>query len=372
MTPIDVASLSPAGQRIVDAGAPERVQELAARGVAPGVRPGELIAVLVLLRGSARANVRETAERTLAALPAPILQGALSSDLPAACVDALVRAHADRVDALARLLAMPQIDGETIEDLAAVASEPVAELIATNEERLLHRPRIIELLYLNRHTRMSTADRLLELAARNGVELAGIPAWSEAKIAIRDELIAEPSPEATPDDLLFAETDELAALLAAEDDGDDVFEEDDLGEEHLKDRVLPLYMRVANMTVTQKIRRAMLGSKDERLLLVRDRNKIVAAAAVRSPLLQEPDAVLIARNRNVSEEVLRILASTPEWMKSYAVKKHLVENPKTPVMLATRLVTQLRESDLKHLAKSKNVTSPVQDAARRHLSRRSS
>jgi hypothetical protein len=47
-----------------------------------------------------------------------------------------------------------------------------------------------------------------------------------------------------------------------------------------------------------------------------------------------------------------------------------VENPKTPVMIATRLVEQLRESDLRKVSKSKNVTGPVQDAARRHLDRR--
>jgi len=125
------------------------------------------------------------------------------------------------------------------------------------------------------------------------------------------------------------------------------------------------------MTVTQKIRRAMLGSKDERLLLVRDRNKIVASAAVRSPLLQEPDAVIISKSRSVSEEVLRVLATSPEWSKSYQVKRNLIENPKTPTMLATRFVSHMREHDLKSLAKSKNVTAPVQDAARRHLQRRS-
>jgi hypothetical protein len=34
------------------------------------------------------------------------------------------------------------------------------------------------------------------------------------------------------------------------------------------------------------------------------------------------------------------------------------------------LVTHLREHDLRMIAKSKNVTGPVQDAARRHLERR--
>ena len=106
------------------------------------------------------------------------------------------------------------------------------------------------------------------------------------------------------------------------------------------------------------------------MLLVRDNNKIVASACVRSPLMQEPEAVLISRNRNVSEDVLRIIGSSPELAKSYGVKKNLVENPKTPVAVATRLVQHLRETDLRNVSKSKNVTGPVKDAARRHLDRR--
>ncbi len=106
------------------------------------------------------------------------------------------------------------------------------------------------------------------------------------------------------------------------------------------------------------------------MLLVRDPNRIVASAVVRSPLMQENEVVLISRNRNISDEVLRIVGNTPEWLKSYAVKRNLVENPKTPVSLATRLVQHLREADLRSIAKSKNVTGPVQDAAKRHLDRR--
>lgn len=106
------------------------------------------------------------------------------------------------------------------------------------------------------------------------------------------------------------------------------------------------------------------------MLLVRDANRIVASAAVRSPLMQEPEVVLIARNRNVSDEVLRVIGSSPEWMKSYSVKKNLVENPKTPPNIATKLVQHLRENDLRQISRSKNVTGAVQEAARRHLSRR--
>jgi hypothetical protein len=373
IAPIDLTQLSATAQKITSAAAPEKMQEMAAKGVAPGVRPAEMLAVLVLLAKSERPTVRGTAEKTLAALPEPLLQGAISQDLPPAVVDVLVQNYATRAEVLERLVGMATIAAETVEALARRSSEAVSELIATNEDRLLKNPTIIEALYLNKNTRMSTADRLIELAVRNGITLSGIAAFKEAAIAIQSELIAEASEEPTPDDTLFVETQELSEKLAKDATADeDTHVEDEEGKEQLKDKYVPLYKRIADMTVSQKIRRGMLGSKEERMLLVRDTNRLVAAAAVRSPLMQEAEVTLISRNRNLPDEVLRIIGSTPEWLKSYSVKRNLCENPKTPVSIATRLVLQLRESDLRQLAKSKNVTGPVQDAARRHLDRRKS
>lgn len=367
--PIDLPSLSGPAQKIVGAGAPQKLQEMAARGVAPGIRPAELVAILVLLAASDRPAVKETADKTLSALPDPVLSGALSGDLPAAAIDALAAAYADKPDVVEKLLRMPQMHDETLESLARGGTEAVTELVATNEERLLKHPRVIELLYLNKRTRMSTADRLIDLAARNGVTLTGIGAFKEAVIAVQSELIFEASPEPTPDDVAFQEIQELSEQLAGAPD-EDTHVENEEGVEVVQDKYVPLYKRIAEMPMSQKVRRAMLGSKEERMMLIRDNNRIVAAAAVRSPLMQENEAVLVSRNRNISDEVLRVIGSTPEWLKSYAVKKNLVENPKTPIPLATRMIQHLRESDLRNIAKSKNITGAVQDAARRHLDRR--
>lgn len=367
--PIELSQLSPPAQKIGAPGAPEKLQEMAAKGIAPGVRPAELLALLVVFSRSEREGVRAAAQKTLATPPDPLLTGALGSDLHPAVIDALARACIERRDVLEKLLVMPRVEMETVEDVAKHGSEAVAELIATNEERLLAHPRIIEQLYLNKNTRMSTTDRLIDLAVRNGVVLTGIPAFKEATIALQNELIPEPSEEPTPDDVLFQETETLARTLEAPPE-EDTHHEDEEGQERIKDQFLPLYKRLGAMTMSQKIRRAMLGTKEERMLLVRDANRVVATAAIRSPLLQEAEVVLISRNKNIGDEVLRVISSTPEWLKSYAVKKNLVENPKTPVPTATRLVQHLREADLRNVAKSKNVTGPVKDAARRHLDRR--
>ncbi|HEY4117756.1 MAG TPA: hypothetical protein VGM56_07875 [Byssovorax sp.] len=372
--PIDPAALSAPALRLTTA--PLKMQELAAsKAIAPGVGPADMLALLVFFSRSATETVQKAAAATLKAVPEPILQGALGapSPLAPAVIDALVSSYADRFEIVERLLGMPTIAPDTVEELARTGDERLTELIATNEARLLEHPRIIERLYMNKLTRSSTADRLVDLAVRNKVELPGIAAFKEAALAIENELIAEPSDEPTPDDLMFREAQEVAEEIAAKTSADeDTHDEDEEGAENLKAKFLPLYMQVANMTMSQKIRSAILGTREMRMLLVRDRNRLVQSAAVRSPLMQENEAVLIAKNRNSAEEVLRIIGTTPEWMKSYQIKRSLVENPKTPVAVATRLVTQLRESDLRAVAKSKNVTGPVKDAARRHLDRRNS
>ena len=369
--PIDLASLSGPAQKMAGAAAPLKLQEMAAKGVAPGIKPGEMIALLVVFAASERPTVKEAAEKTLHALPEPLLASALGSDLHPAAIDVLAQIYPTRIDVLDRLLSMARTAPGTVETLAQSGSEEVTELVAVNEDRLLKHPQIIERLYLNKRTRMSTADRLIDLAVRNGITLNGIAAFKEAALAIQDELIPMATPELSPDDLLFQETSELAEQLQQESaEEEDTHEETPEGKEVVKDKFLPLYQRIANMTVSQKIRRAMLGSKEERMLLVRDTNRLVAAAVVRSPMMQENEAALISRNRNVSEDVLRILGTLPAWSKSYSVKKNLVENGKTPIMISQRIVPMLREYDLKQIAKSKNITGAVKEAARRHLDRR--
>ncbi|HMR77802.1 MAG TPA: hypothetical protein PKD61_21985, partial [Polyangiaceae bacterium] len=142
------------------------------------------------------------------------------------------------------------------------------------------------------------------------------------------------------------------------------------GEEKLKDRFLPLYQRVAQMNVTQKIRRALLGSAAERMLLVRDPNRLVAMAVAKSPMMREDEAARISASRAVGEDVLREIAKNRDFTRNYQVKLNLVSNPRTPFTFASRLISHLRESDLRKLSKSKNVPGAVSTAVRQQLQRK--
>jgi hypothetical protein len=369
--PLEIEKLSPVARKILDPASPPPLRTMAARGVVPGLKPGETLAVVALLAEGADEALATTARATLDKLPAPLLNGALAGDLPPGVLAVLAPRYAQNAAVMEKILNHPAIQPSTVAEVAALASEAVAELVATNEQRLLACPDIIEKLYMNKSTRMSTADRVLELAVRNKIELKGIPAYKEAAAAIGQELIAEPTPEPTPDDVMFHETEDAANASPVNPSVEDTHHVDqETGEEVVDDKFLPLHARLARLTTSQKIRRAMLGTASERLLLVRDSNRLVAAAAVKSPGIQENEIVRISMSRNVSEDVLRVIALDREWTRSHQIKLNLVHNPRTPFAFASKLIVHLREHELKALAKSKNVGGAVVQAARQQLQRR--
>jgi hypothetical protein len=366
--PFDTSQLAAPAQKVLSSAAPKPVKMMAAKGIIPGLKPGDIVTVLAILASDDDDKLARTAKETLGKLPPPILDGALGAELPQVATLALATNYPTNHSVIERLLRQRAIGTEALELLAGRADERAGELIATNEALMLKNPSVIEKLYMNERVRMSTADRLLELAVRNGLELK-IPAYKEAAQAIQNELIPEPSEEPTYDDVLFEETRRIAEETQLSSD-DDTHEVDDEGEEHLRAKFVPLHAKIAAMTITQRIRTAMLGTAAERLMLVRDTNRLVAAAAAKSPRMQEPEAARISASRAVSDEVLRILALNREFTRNYQIKLNLTTNPRTPFTFAVRLIPHLRDADLRKLAKSKNITGAIATAVKQQLNRK--
>ncbi|HMA93206.1 MAG TPA: hypothetical protein VKP30_11005 [Polyangiaceae bacterium] len=369
--PIDSRQLPPIAQKVLSPDAPMPMRQMAARGVLPGAKPADVVTVVALLADQTDETISSLAKQTLAKLPPPVLEAALAQNLDAAVLERLSGAFSDQADVVERLLRQESLGQSALELLAERADERIGELIATNEQRMLMFPTVIEKLYLNKRVRMSTADRLIDLAVRNGLELK-IPAFKEAASAIQNELIPEPSDERNFDDELFAETDAIAASTELDLSSEDTHEIDDEGEEKLREKFLPLHTRIAQMTISQRIRCATLGTSAERLLLVRDPNRLVSSAAAKSPLIKESEVVCLTASRSVSDEVLRIFASNRDFTRNYQVKLNLVSNPRTPFTFVARLIPHLRDSDLRTLAKSKNVTGTVATSAQQQLDRKKS
>ena len=59
--PVDLASLSAPAQKMAAAAAPLKLQEMAAKGVAPGIKPGEMVALLVVFSARFACTVSSSA-----------------------------------------------------------------------------------------------------------------------------------------------------------------------------------------------------------------------------------------------------------------------------------------------------------------------
>jgi hypothetical protein len=126
--------------------------------------------------------------------------------------------------------------------------------------------------------------------------------------------------------------------------------------------------RIANLNVARRIALAMKGNREERAILIRDPNRIVTAAVLSSPKMNETEVASIAKMQNVSEDVLRTIAKNRAWTKNYAVVLAAVKNPKTPVALSMNLMARLSEKDLKLLSTDRNVPDALRTQARRKIS----
>jgi hypothetical protein len=115
----------------------------------------------------------------------------------------------------------------------------------------------------------------------------------------------------------------------------------------------------------EKVRLATLGNANCRQVLLRDPNRMVALAAIRSPQITDGEIVKAAGNRALSEDVIRYIANRKELIKLYGVRLALVGNPKCGLAVALRLLPTLHAEDIKQLARSKNVPGALALAAKK-------
>jgi hypothetical protein len=140
----------------------------------------------------------------------------------------------------------------------------------------------------------------------------------------------------------------------------------------LKEKFKKVEKSLAEMTTSEKIRVALIGTSSQRMLLVRSPNRVVAMAALQSPKMQEGEAASVAASRQVGEDILRFVANKREWVRLYKVKSNLCFNPKTPVGASLKLVVHLRDTELRQISRSKNVPQALKTAVLQLMEKRSS
>lgn len=126
---------------------------------------------------------------------------------------------------------------------------------------------------------------------------------------------------------------------------------------------------LSSLSVLDRMKLAMKGTREQRAALVRDSNKLVAAAVLSSPKLTEAEIEAFTKMGNVSEDVLRVIGHNRAWVKNYGVVLGLCRHPKTPPAISMQLVHRLNEKDLKMLAIDRNIQEGLRVLARKITSK---
>jgi len=327
--------------------APRRILEFAARGFVP-LSPEELVRAVASMLAHGDAELSSLCEETFRSFDVPSLLGAVRMpETRPEQLDAIaLRTHERRV--LEGVLQHRSVATSTLVRLARHIEPDLQDVLITNQARLIAAPEIVEGLFENPDLSTDIRRRADE--------------FLEEFFLKKERELGEPIPEAEDAEESAAPSVQAAAgtpgrgaaALAAPE------------EEVSKDIVI----RLTSLTVAQRVRVAFRGNREERLFLIRDPNRLVSTAVLKSPKTNEADAEAIANMKSVSEDVLRAVAQRREWMKKYGLMAAIVRNPRSPIDVTLPLVMKLSQRDQTSLSTDRNVPEAVRVTAKRIVQRR--
>lgn len=368
--PWDKLGIPPALRLHVAPDAPPAARLAAARGMVP-TTPDVSLAMLYVLAASGDEALRETVVKTVGEMRG--VEDALSHSTHSKVIELVVESRSGpELDA--KLVRLRNINDRSVKLVAARAGAELADILCSDHERLMMTPDIYLVLKANLATPRASLERAAGYLRMQGCLPDDPPPPPAPKVVdleaeIEAALAGRPSPA-----LLERQKMELFDLDAIKGEGGSLagfsfdFKSDDEfsldltggGDSDAPPEVrLSIEKQIANMSPGKKIKLAYLGNKESRNILLRDRNKQVSLAVVKSGRMTENEALSAAANRNLGQEVLRELASVREWMRKYPVKVALVNNPRCPQSITVPLVSQLHQKDLENLSRNRNVPSTI-------------
>lgn len=199
-----------------------------------------------------------------------------------------------------------------------------------------------------------TADATIERLPRS--ILAAFIARSDTPLELREFFVARGiAPAASPD------AGDADVPLIDEDDTDWG------AEAETDEQKAETVRKLSSLSVPERVKAAMKGTREMRAILVRDPNRMVSLAVLSSPKLTETEVEAISRMGAVSEDVLRTIGQTRAWVKSYPIASALVRNAKTPLAVSMTLLQRLNDRDMRQVSIDRNVPEPLRIAARKKV-----
>lgn len=328
-----------------------------------------LLGMLTLLANDEDPEVKRTAIETLMTFPQP--EKILNH-----------HTHAKIVEIIAQLRREPALDEaiiglrsaneRTVCLIASRADAKLCEQIATDHERLMLTPMVLVALHQNPACSQENVERATSyLRMLNMVPaLPGNRPGETVEVDVEAEVEAALLGKASPmleqrQKLEMFNLDAMAGPLEGfnfdfKDNDDFSFElidaQHDNADAEVRQRIEKL---IRLMSVGQRLKLAYVANRTARNILIRDSNKQISMAVVKSGRLTDGEVLIHAGNHNIASEVLREIAGNREWTRRYPIKVALVNNPRTPINVSMRMLNSLHHSDLEDVSHNRNIAAAV-------------
>ena len=389
-----IASENPVVKAVIEGTAPRPARLAAARGILP-LPQLDMLEVLVAFATSDDGELSQHARQTIRTQDTETL-------------NALVRSNEVPVPILSYLASVGELPRKIHESIISNAKTPITTIIkfagetkspelldaiSLNQQLLIQAPAVIDAILKNPN-RTSEAERRAaetkqeffekergqqqianELRAQGKEAAAEFIENSEfGKSGISDSdalFLAEHIvvPDSETDDSwlglefieeIYEETQEQRDMIVNKILGELKSEDIDLPNERIS-----IINRIMKMGMKDRTQLAMKGDRESRNILIRDPNRIVATAVVNNPRITEQEIEKIAAMRTVTEDILRQIASSRQWSRSYSIVHALARNPRTPIANCMNILSRLQLRDLVALSKNRNVSDAVRRQALR-------
>ena len=129
----------------------------------------------------------------------------------------------------------------------------------------------------------------------------------------------------------------------------------------------PTAQPIEAMSNAEKIQLALHGNRDQRMAILRDPNRALHQYILKNPQTNADDVLNIAKNAQVSADLLKQICERREWFQRPQIALALVRNPKTPPDLAIRALDYVPADALRQMAKGVGAFPHIQTAARKKV-----
>ncbi len=250
-----------------------------------------------------------------------------------------------------------------LKKIAEKGNTEMLETLSENQIKLIAFPEIIDIMEKNPNLNNFTKGKLDEIRkfylSDEKAEEIKIEDFEEEVLSVA---VAEKTKTDKPEDETDKEdSDEQPDDDESKDEAED--EDDEMPIEEIEEQTLARFMEINNMSVSERIKVALLGTQADRAILIRDPNKMVSFSVIESPKITIEEVTTFLRNKSIAGEIIRKIAKRKDWTKNYQVMHDLVINPKTPTTEAIGFLKKLHSNDLRNIRRDKNVNPVIRKIA---------